>query len=366
MLKKTYNIFKNLFTTNEKDFLAFPARRSDNYLLKTWKKITPPKPDNDVSFQAGASDLFVPRSITSPHDKVKNFTIATWNVENMFLKVPEDIPGKKPTMLNYTKNSFHDITDFFNTTDSRTPIKPEKQLLAAAEALKSINADIVALQEVNNMEDLDTFQKKYMGKDAYPYSVLIEGNDGRGIDVGVLSKYPIMKAYTHRDYSFTIPQKKEKGFFSRDLLEAIIKITPQYEIKIFVTHAKSQRGGEASDRKREGEAQAANTIINKHLSLEPNIPTFLAADLNDKPGSPSIKILCGPDSPLRDPLEKEGKQNEPTHHNEKFGNTKLDYILVSPATMKQYQEKSSTIYHTKTVHDASDHDPIKATYVPTF
>ena len=349
---------------NEKDLLTFPARRSDSYLLKTWKKVTPPKPDNDVSFQAGASDLFVPKSISSPPDKVKSFSIATWNVENMFLKVPEDIPGKKQILFNYIKNSFHNITEFFNTTASKTPIKPEKQLLAVAKGLKSINADIVAIQEANDMEDLDTFQKKYMGKDSYPYSVLIEGNDGRGIDVGILSKYPIMKAYTHRDYSFNIPQKKEKGFFSRDLLEAIIKITPQYEIKIFVTHAKSQLGGEAADRKREGEAQAANTIINKHLTLEPNMPTFLAADLNDKPDSPSLKILCGPNGQLRDPLEKEGKQNEPTHHNKKFGDTKLDYILVSPVTMKQYQQKSSTIYHTKTMHEASDHDPIKETYIP--
>lgn len=365
MLKKTCNIFKSLFAANENNVLALPTRKDDNYLLKTWKKVTPPKPNNDVSFQAGASDLFVPRSINSPPDKVNSFSIATWNVENMFLKVPEDLPGKKTTMLNYIKNTFRGMTDLFNITNEKTPLKPEKQLLAVAEGLKKINADIIALQEVNDMEDLDTFQKKYMGKDAYPYSVLIEGNDGRGIDVGVLSKYPIIKAYTHRDYSFNIPRKKEKGFFSRDLLETIIRITPQYEIKFFATHAKSKRGGEAADRKREGEAQAVNTIINKHLTMEPNMPTFLAADLNDTPNSASLKILCGPNAPLRDPLEKEGKQNEPTHHNEKFGDAKLDYILVSPATIKQYKQKSSTIFHDKTFHDGSDHDPIEETYLPT-
>lgn len=353
----------NEYLNKNDNLLTFPDRKNDNYLLQKWNRISPPQkpPADDIAFQAGATDLFVPKIETPSPSDVNNFSIVTWNIENLFLKVPEKMPEKQMELTNEEQMKLTN-TQLIDLGFIRTPIKPEKQQKAVAAGLKILNGDIVALQEVNDMEDLDNYQKKQLGKDAYPYSFLAEGNDGRGIDVALLSKFPIKKVYSYRDRTFPIPEQKEPGHFSRDLMEAIVQITPAFPIKIFVTHSKSQIGGTKADRQREGEAREIARIIKKHLDADPNALLALAGDFNDEPESPSIKLLKEGLVPLQDPTVREGMGKEPTHHNEKFGDSRFDYILVSPALMKLYNKGSATVMHTETTHAGSDHDPIKETF----
>lgn len=57
--------------------------------------------------------------------------------------------------------------------------------------------DILVLEEVENLNVLNKLATKGLDKMGYNYQVLIEGDDRRGIDVGVISKYPVIRAQHH-------------------------------------------------------------------------------------------------------------------------------------------------------------------------
>ena len=67
------------------------------------------------------------------------------------------------------------------------------------------------------------------------------GNDKRGINVAVLSKYPITNVVSNASNRFPVDGKSEG--FSRDFLEATVKVSDQFEFTLGTTHLKAQSGG---------------------------------------------------------------------------------------------------------------------------
>jgi endonuclease/exonuclease/phosphatase family metal-dependent hydrolase len=309
----------------------------DLYLLKTWKNDTSLlNRKEDPAILSGATNVFVPRDEAASHpcldsqaaavsnSENREFTLATWNAENL-------------------------------VTSGRRANDWEK-IKEKAEVLKEVNADVVALQEIGDLQTLDQFRTRLLGEQTYPYRILIQGNDP-GINVGLLSKFPIKRAYTYRDRVFPGVDGQPMKF-TRDLLEAVVQVTPQFPVKIFVCHLKSKRGGEYSDLRRESEAREVKRIISQQLEKEPESLIAVAGDFNDFPDSPAVKTVeRGPNSVI-DPLSVEKREYQPTHHSSKFGNTRLDYLLLSPELMKRYQTGSAEVRE-KENHGASDHDPLE-------
>ena len=68
----------------------------------------------------------------------------------------------------------------------------ERKLAVLAEAILQVNdgrgPDILALQEVENRSILERLRTEYLSGSGYRPSILIEGDDNRGIDVAFLSK----------------------------------------------------------------------------------------------------------------------------------------------------------------------------------
>ncbi|MDH5347325.1 MAG: hypothetical protein OEW13_05390, partial [Nitrospira sp.] len=60
-----------------------------------------------------------------------------------------------------------------------------------------MNADVLAVQEVEHIEILKQFNREHLGN-LYPHIALVEGNDQRLIDVGILSKLPIGTIVSHQ------------------------------------------------------------------------------------------------------------------------------------------------------------------------
>jgi hypothetical protein len=60
-----------------------------------------------------------------------------------------------------------------------------------AKVIAYAQADIVAMQEVFDAQTLDFFYEHFLlpaGSLSYPSRICLPGNDGRGLDVAVLSK----------------------------------------------------------------------------------------------------------------------------------------------------------------------------------
>ena len=130
-----------------------------------------------------------------------------------------------------------------------------------AERILNMDLDVLAVQEVENIEILKEFNKEQLGR-LYPHQVLIEGNDNRFIDVGLLSKLPLGAVTSFQTAVEKIPPHRR--VFSRDLLsiEVLNESRSRKLFTLYNTHLKSHfgddnLGGKAkNDGRRQRQAEA--------------------------------------------------------------------------------------------------------------
>lgn len=83
--------------------------------------------------------------------------------------------------------------------------------------------DVLFLQEVENIEVLKYWNENFLSNLKYLSTVLIEGNDKRGIDVAILSKFPVNKSQLH-PVKFNNLKDKWRKEDTRGILEAEFKV----------------------------------------------------------------------------------------------------------------------------------------------
>ncbi len=173
---------------------------------------------------------------------MSSLRLATFNCENLFARYNfrkdfEPLEGDGFTINNLA-------FDILNTAEKRI----------TAQAIAATRADIIALQEVENLLVLDRFHSLFMRtlKAKYPYRILVDGNDPRNIDVAVLSKYPIVGIRTYRHEEAT---SEKAELFSRDCLEVEVEVDGR-PLTLFVNHLKSMMGGRGKTRPRRVEQVA--------------------------------------------------------------------------------------------------------------
>lgn len=201
--------------------------------------------------------------------------------------------------------------------------------------IRDIDADIIAVVEAEHRVALKQFSdfvlKKVEGK-PYAHVMLIDGNDERGIDVGIMTK----KGFKIGDMRSHIHDTSSDGkiIFSRDCPEYCILTPGGEEIWILPNHFKSKFGGNngPSQAKRKEQAKRTAAIYRK-LIADGHENVIVLGDLNDTPGSDPLQPLLSTtlkdisEHPTFDTGEFAGKGT--------FGlgndNNKIDYLLLSPA-----------------------------------
>jgi endonuclease/exonuclease/phosphatase family metal-dependent hydrolase len=105
-------------------------------------------------------------------------------------------------------------------------LKPERVNEIAtqntARVIRDVDADILATIEVDNRVAVQRFNVQllpFVTAQAYPHIMVIDGNDERGIDVGVMTRFPIGTMRSHVD-----DFRNGTRVFSRDC--------PEYEIQL--------------------------------------------------------------------------------------------------------------------------------------
>ncbi len=124
---------------------------------------------------------------------------------------------------------------------------------------KGRGADIVVIQEVENKNVLTMLVDKGLKNLGYKYISLIEGPDSRGIDVGVISKYPIISEKLHKVDLSGIAKE------TRGILEVKVKIKENKTITIFGNHWPSQSNPS------EARFKASNLLIEKAKESDSNV-----------------------------------------------------------------------------------------------
>ena len=106
-----------------------------------------------------------------------------------------------------------------------------------ADRILRMRIEVLAVQEVEHIGMLQSFNRDLLGG-LYPHLALIEGNDQRLLDVGILSILPIGPVTTHQ----TAVHKDDprERVFSRDLLQAEIRDNRGDKLfNVYNTHLKS-------------------------------------------------------------------------------------------------------------------------------
>lgn len=202
-----------------------------------------------------------------------------------------------------------------------------------ARVMIDIEADVLGVVEAESRPVLSEFNKKVLpGLQGAPFrhAMLIDGNDVRGIDVGLVTRggFPIGMMRSHVDDMLD----EKSPIFSRDCPEFEVTAPSGARLLVMVNHFKSKGFGkkEESDARRLAQAQRVAEIVEERLAMGiENIAVM--GDLNDTPDSDPLRPLLEGTS-LKDVFEHPGFDNGgyPGTYGNCGPENKIDYILLSP------------------------------------
>lgn len=209
--------------------------------------------------------------------------VTTFNCENLFgrYKFLDKPPVDQPK--DYADDI--QIVDVIAYEPGRSnKLKPrtiaEAQRKNTGAAILAARPDILAVCEIENLTTLRLFNAKYLDN-YFDRVVLIDGNDPRGIDVGLLVrrslKADILSIRSHADDAaaggflsttnmLDMKGRVGKASFSRDCLEVDIDVG-KAKLTFLVNHFKAQElktdGTDSTTEKRRGQAERAATIAKR-------------------------------------------------------------------------------------------------------
>jgi endonuclease/exonuclease/phosphatase family metal-dependent hydrolase len=202
-----------------------------------------------------------------------------------------------------------------------------------ARVMLDLEADVLGVVEAENRPALAAFNLEILralGGTPYRSVMLIDGNDERGIDVGLMARegYAIGALRSHVD------DLAPNGFpiFSRDCPEFEVTTPSGERLLVLVNHFKSKGFGsqQSSDARRRAQAERVAEIYADRLA-EGQTRIAVIGDLNDTPGRETLAPLLAGTS-LRDifahPAFDDG--GYPGTYGSCTAANKIDYLLLSP------------------------------------
>jgi endonuclease/exonuclease/phosphatase family metal-dependent hydrolase len=242
--------------------------------------------------------------------------LATFNCENLFAR--------------YKFKSNFDPTgaDGFTINDLAFDIYDETEKQITGQAIREVDADVIALQEVESLPVLDRFNSRYLAPMKYRHRFLVDSYDPRGIDVAILSRYPITAVRSYREERNAANTAQ---LFSRDCLEVQIEVEGK-RLFVYVNHFKSMMEGREQTKDRRAEqAKRVVKIIDDRWQRDGYAGNFVVlGDLNDYPDAKtSLKALLT-HAGLTNIVDRLPKSDQWTHYYAK-GNEyrQLDYLFLS-------------------------------------
>ena len=242
--------------------------------------------------------------------------LATFNAENLFAR------------YNFNKNYNPVSNDGFTINDLAFDIYDETDKEVTAQALREVNADVFALQEIESLPVLDAFNSRYLGSMKYRHRIVIDSFDPRKIDVAILSRFPIISVQSHRHERNA---SNSAWLFSRDCLVVILDVNGK-ELILYINHFKSMMEGrnETHDRRKEQVDRVAAILDERWKAKKYKGNFVVLGDFNDYPeGNTALTSLIQHPG-LENVVKRLSQEDQWTHfYADKNEYKQLDYILLS-------------------------------------
>ena len=273
------------------------------------------------------------------------FTVASFNMENFFDAV--DTPNK----LDPCDRDLRGALCAERITSADYALK----IIKAGQVIRDVlgGPTLIAVQEV---ESLDALNALVTSPDLAPLgygTVLLEGLDPRGIDVGLLYRRDRVtfvsatqrNVCTAKDYGFGEQEERCSvlgdgtldGHFLAARPPLVVSLTIEgpsgaFPLTAIVTHFKSRGGddpeGRAFASRRTDEAKLVADIVNDLLATDPNAAIVTLGDFNDFADSEPLRVLTTT-APLQN-LSPLVPQAERYSYIFNGLSQVLDHILVTP------------------------------------
>ncbi|MBR1835689.1 MAG: hypothetical protein IJ783_00215 [Kiritimatiellae bacterium] len=212
---------------------------------------------------AGPADA-EPVPFPAPDSAMHALRVVNWNVENLFDAVEnqeKDPETQKAPDWEFTPQSWR------HWTESRYRTKLER----LAWAIDKMKPDVLAVEEVENRATVDALVETLREKHGWtlPHVAHEESNDHRGIDVAILSRYPIVS----QRY---LPKTGPRGLLRADVDADGARLV------VFALHWKSQLGDKSVNAAvRRNEAASLRKAFADALAENPDAAIVALGDCNE-------------------------------------------------------------------------------------
>lgn len=285
--------------------------------------------------------------------------IATYNVENLFDdKDDPNLTGR-----------YEDIDD----------TKPNAQLKAVADAITRVNADILAVEEIESRDALIDFRDQYLQGLGYDHVVSLDAGDERGIEQAVLSRFPIVdqRQWVKKPLGGVHPDRYGSGenwfagqpiLFHRSPLMVTVEVPASvtggkpYDLTLLAVHSKS--GGPAGYW-REAETKGTLDVISELMAENPDRNLVVLGDFNATTADRSVQMYT--EGGLIDVIGQRAGSQWISH----ASGRRIDHILANKQAMDEILPDTAFILGTTTGPEdmdwkdaallpgyASDHYPV--------
>ena len=191
----------------------------------------------------------------------------------------------RPALIRVVSWNVHDLFDELDDPGTLDPPVPaaqvESRLELVAAVLRRLDADVVLLQEVERLPLLE----RLAARAGYPVARLLEGNDPRGIDVALLSRWPVPSYQGHA----TELGADGRQLWPRDAVEAEVALG-EARLRLVGTHL-SSRLSDPDGTRRRLQSTRLRELADAAAEAHPAALLVVGGDLNDEATAPALAPL---------------------------------------------------------------------------
>ena len=255
---------------------------------------------------------------------------------------------------------FDDQPPHQNWAGQRNDQSWEDSLAHVADAIVEINADVLALQEVEDRHAVERLNALLASRGkGYAFFWVGAGDDPfTGQDVAILSQFPSLTEPVRSYPAMQEDFHTNNGFPRVAALHKFMRVDLEVEgepVTVFALHLKSKRGNQiTSDGERLAQARMIRRLVRPVLEKgRPNV--VVMGDFNDGPGSPALREIQGLNDAswnLSNAAESEHMNGEAWTYQYRGSKDQIDHVLLS----KFLFDKVAAASVIRIDNDASDHD----------